>query len=82
MGRSQARSRFRGCGLPGTTGRIKTLGDAAPPMLRPTPAWVCLFQTSLKVRTELFERPKTNSLPNFAHSVKVKVDVVKGVKDG
>ena len=59
----------------------------APKMLlrprpRPTPAWVVLFQTSLKVRAELFELPKTDSLANFAHYVKVKVNVVVGVQDG
>jgi hypothetical protein len=43
------------------------------------PFSVGLFQTSLKVRAELFEVPKTDSVANFAHDVKVKVDVVVGV---
>src|SRR5271156_1885628 len=48
---------------------------------RPTPFSVCLFQTSLKVRAELFELPKTDSVANFAHDVKVKIDIVGGVQD-
>ena len=48
---------------------------------RPTPFSVCLFQTSLKVRAELFELPKTDSVANFAHDVKVKVNVVVGVQN-
>ena len=48
---------------------------------RPTPFSVCLFQTSLKVRAELFELPKTDSVANFAHVVKVKVNVVVGVQN-
>src|SRR5271156_71007 len=56
--------------------------DAAPPCDRAhQPLGFVLFQTSLKVRAELFELPKTDSLANFAHYVKVKVDVVVGVQN-
>jgi hypothetical protein len=39
------------------------------------------FEACLKVRAESFELSKTDSLPNLAHYVKVKVDVVVGVQD-
>jgi hypothetical protein len=56
--------------------------DAAPPCNRAQHLLgFVLFQTSLKVRAELFELPKTDSLANFAHYVKVKVDVVVGVQN-
>src|SRR5277367_3294016 len=48
---------------------------------RPLPFSVGLFQTSLKVSAELFELPKTDSVANFAHVVKVKVNVVVGVQN-
>ena len=53
--------------------------------LRPARAqhrWVCLLEACLKVRAESFELSKTDSLANFAHHVKVKVEVVVGVQDG
>src|SRR5271154_64588 len=56
--------------------------DAAPPCDRAQhPLGFVLFQTSLKVKAELIELPKTDSLANFAHYVKVKVDVVVGVQN-
>ena len=56
--------------------------DAAPPCDRAQHLLgFVLFQTSLKVRAELFELPKTDSLANFVHYVKVKVDVVVGVQN-
>ncbi len=56
--------------------------DAAPPRDRAQHLLgFVLFQTSLKVRAELFELPKTDSVANFAHYVKVKVDVVVGVQN-
>jgi hypothetical protein len=64
---------------PGRAGRKLEPQNSARMVPRPTPFSVCLFQTSLKVRAELFEVPKTDSLANFAHVVKVKVDVVVGV---
>jgi hypothetical protein len=57
------------------------LGDAAPPFTQQAPYWVCLRKACLKVRAESFELPKTNSVANFAHDVKVKVQVVVGVQD-
>src|SRR5690348_10817708 len=38
------------------------------------------FETSLKRRTEFPEVPKTDSLADFGHDVKVKVDVMEGVQ--
>src|SRR5271155_3528277 len=56
--------------------------DAAPPCDRAQHLLgFVLFQTSLKVRAELIELPKTDSLANFAHYVKVKVNVVVGVQN-
>src|SRR5271170_6163698 len=52
-----------------------------PPFTHPAPAWVCLLEACLKVRAETFELPKTDSLPNFPHDVKVKVEVVVSVQD-
>src|ERR1700683_4626164 len=68
--------------LPGTASRNSFTEDAAPPCDRAhqLPGFV-LFQPSLKVRAELFELPKTDSVANFAHYVKVKVDVVVGVQN-
>src|SRR6185437_12183667 len=40
------------------------------------------FETSLKRRTEFPEVPKTDSLADFGHDVKVKVDVMEGVQSG
>jgi curli biogenesis system outer membrane secretion channel CsgG len=39
------------------------------------------FEACLKVRAESFELSKTDSLANFDHHVKVKVEVVVGVQD-
>ena len=69
-------------GWPGTASQKITSRDAAPPGVAPNTCLGCLFQTSLKVRTELFEHPKTDSLSDSPHDVKVKVDVVVGVQDG
>src|SRR5690242_11466511 len=51
------------------------------PFQRPTRA-PGFLKACLKVRTESIVLSKADSLPNFAHHVKVKVDVVVGVKDG
>src|SRR5271154_265340 len=40
------------------------------------------IEACVQVRAESREIPKTDSLANFAHHVKVKVDVVVGVQDG
>jgi hypothetical protein len=68
--------------LPGTAGRklVRRRGCSARDRAQHLLGFV-LFQTSLKVRAELFELPKTDSLANFAHYVKVKVNVVVGVQD-
>src|SRR6185437_1544448 len=47
------------------------------PALRPSQL-DCLAEARLKPGAETFKVPKTNSLPNSAHHVKVKVDVVVG----
>lgn len=39
-------------------------------------------KASLKVRTESEEIPKTDSLADFPHEVKVKVDVMEGGEGG
>ena len=67
---------------PGKTGRkLESEKHLLRMLTRPTPFSVCLFQTSLKVRAELFELPKTDSVANLAHDVKVKVNVVVGVQN-
>src|SRR5580658_1628207 len=46
---------------------------------------VCLnlpVEACLKIRAESFETSKTDSLANFPHDVKVKVEIVVGVQDG
>src|SRR5580698_6903242 len=40
-----------------------------------------MLEACLEVSAESSEIPKLDSLPNFAHGVKVKVDVVVGVQD-
>ena len=40
-----------------------------------------VLEACLEVSAESGEIPKLDSLPNFAHGVKVKVDVVVGVQD-
>jgi hypothetical protein len=39
------------------------------------------FETRLKRRGESCQLPKRNRLANFAHDVKVKVEIVVGVQD-
>src|SRR5579862_3474068 len=61
-------------------------GTCSPKVLlhslpRPAPAWVCLREACLEVRTESFQLPKTDSLSDSLHHVKVKVEVVVGVQD-
>src|SRR5215472_5294611 len=52
------------------------------PRFFPRPAHLILpFEACLKVRAESSELSKTDSLPNFPHDVKVKVDVVMGIQD-
>src|ERR1700733_6756756 len=70
--------------LPGTPARAPWLvPDPANHDPRPlshlTPYLLC--EACLKVRTEFLELPKTDSLANFTHDVKVKVEVVVGVQD-
>ena len=78
QGNSARTDKLAGDGKPGNS----FAEDAAPPCDRAQHLLgFVLFQTSLKVRAELFELPKTDSLANFAHYVKVKVDVVVGVQD-
>src|SRR5580700_602056 len=48
---------------------------------RAQPRLILPFEACLKVRAESFELSKTDSLPNFPHDVKVKVDVVMSVQD-
>src|SRR6201987_6232269 len=52
-----------------------------PASSRAQPTLILPFEACLKVRAESFELSKTDSLPNLAHYVKVKVDVVVGVQD-
>src|SRR5580700_7491543 len=52
-----------------------------PRLSRAQPRLILPFEACLKVRAESFELSKTDSLPNFPHDVKVKVDVVVGVQD-
>src|SRR5579864_2614403 len=52
-----------------------------PASSRAQPTLILPFEACLKVRAESFELSKTDSLPNLAHYVKVKVDVVMGVQD-
>jgi hypothetical protein len=63
-------------------GRLISLTeDAAPLLPAAKPTLILPFEACLKVRAESFELSKTDSLPNLAHYVKVKVDVVVGVQD-
>src|ERR1700741_545056 len=52
-----------------------------PASSRAQPTLILPFEACLKVRAESIELSKTDSLPNLAHYVKVKVDVVVGVQD-
>src|ERR1700739_4986162 len=52
-----------------------------PASCRAQPRLILPYEACLKVRAESFETPKTDSLPNLPHYVKVKVDVVVAVQD-
>lgn len=52
-----------------------------PASSRAQPTLILPFEACLKVRAESIKLSKTDSLPNLAHYVKVKVDVVVGVQD-
>src|ERR1700749_5162543 len=52
-----------------------------PASSRAQPTLILPFEACRKVRAESSELSKTDSLPNLAHYVKVKVDVVVGVQD-
>src|SRR5579864_6550006 len=52
-----------------------------PASSRAQPTLILPFEACLNVRAESIELSKTDSLPNLAHYVKVKVDVVVGVQD-
>ena len=77
QGNSARTDQLAGDGKPGNS----FAEDAAPPCDRAHQPLGFVLMTSLKVRAELFELPKTDSLANFAHYVKVKVDVVVGVQN-
>src|ERR1700690_2117098 len=68
--------------IPRPTGSRTVFRRCCPAFTAPYGLFICLCEACLKVRADSFELSKTDSLANFTHYVKVKVQVMVGVQDG